>query len=440
MSSSFHISPANPIRFLPHHQPLSKWRGRDGRYVQKYCPTDYTSLQVCGDDGGMSFHLDIVDRYGNQVRSYSPVHSMLGEYDEFHFWTFDVGFSGLDGCCRLVLTVNGADKYESNPLWISQKHGDLTLLQYRNSLNKDSINYAAVDMFSLRVEGGFQMKNYVPKSDDTVYRNVDMRFEVLHSDTWYTRMFTAGGTRGIPDELHYIVHKAFGCDTVYINGDGYVKYEGADWEEKDVDHYPLRTWMIEVVGTGYRYVREAEPPLPPEPPEPPTVTYKWTNYVCRKPNGVYTGYAAAMTLEVYHDAILSAPYLITQFNFPGFSPIDYTEYAALSLPDLHKRVIAFLSEVEYHQKVAYGVELNISRATTKIPVSLVNVDDSLTNDGKNLITSARAVEGVVIESVECGWSKPEPSLTVTPSTLWLTPSNNNQATFDIITNLEWTIE
>ena len=224
MSAAFHISPVNPIRFFASASPVTMGTISDirdvpisdgDRYVQKYSPKDYTSIQVCSNDSAMNFTLDVLDRYGKWIRNVSRQESIL---ENIRFSTFQVYFTGLNGCVRLRLTVGYgygySEIYESALLHVSQKNESLTLLQYRNTENMDGVDYSAVDIFTLRVEGGFQMKNYAPKSNDTIYRNVDLRFEMLHSDTYHTRKFIAGGTRGIPDEFHYTIHKAFGCDTI----------------------------------------------------------------------------------------------------------------------------------------------------------------------------------------------------------------------------------
>ena len=384
---AFHIPPVNPVRFF------KKGTQGDG-YVQKYSPSDSTSLQVCSRVAEISCTLAVIDRYGKPVRYFEEKTSILGEL--YFFCTWQMDFAGLDGCYRIALTAcdgyGAIEKYESGCIHVSPKNERLPVLHYRNTGNMDDINYEDVDWFSLRVEGGFQMKDYSPRSNDTIYRNVDLRFEMLHSDTYRTRMFTAGGSRGIPDDLHFIIHKAFGCDTVYVNLESYVKYEGAQWQSNEADNYSFRTWILEVIATGNELERDVKK------------SYRWTDYVCRVRNGAYTGYAAAMTLEVDGQR-----YFVNEGFSYGSSMYQFlmeSKYAALSLNALNQRALAFIGHVESMEGVLEGI-----METVKIPVNLINQDASLTNSGMNLITSVSVIKDLVLQSETCV-EETEPALNV----------------------------
>jgi hypothetical protein len=386
MSIPLYIPPVNPVRFF-------KRNVTDG-YVQKYSPLDYTNVQAVTVGEPAVVGLVIKDKYNRNVKTYSPRGDTL--IDDHHFYTFAIDFFGLSGNYRIILTVDGVDSAYSGCIHVSTKHEKLPLLQYRNTVNKDDANYAHIEIFSLRVEGGFLKRAYSPKSDDTTYQNQPVSFELLHSDTYFTLFFTAGGPRGIPDDFHYIIHKAWGCDTVYVNGERFTKYSGAEWEVNGTDNYALATWKYEVVPAGGTvFVRTPE-----------SSSDTWQDYVCRIQNGVYTGYAAATTLSVVKRGASGSiidgypkPYSILDgfvYSETIFQKLTQEQYANLSYRDLDARASAFIQAV-------ISAEGNIEGVTdrTPIPFNLVNGNYNLVNGDNNLITSINVINGLLVSDGSC---------------------------------------
>ena len=270
MAEFTYLSALNPIRFYEAGKAPC-----DG-YVQKFGNADDTFIQVIGTNTS-SYTLDIVNKYGiNAGVSLTPMVRTVNTADtKCRFTTWHIEFSALQECCyKLILThVEENKRWESDMFNVSKKNNKLTLLQYRNMQNTgdvyygdaDTIGLGFIDVFSLRVEGGFQMKNYIPKSTDTIYMNGDYRYELLHSLSYYTRRYTAGGVRGISDEIFHTIHHALGCDTMFIKGKGHVKFEGASWSFNDIENYQLRTWNIEVAPTGFVLNRSEYPEIPDTP-------------------------------------------------------------------------------------------------------------------------------------------------------------------------------
>jgi len=301
-----YLSALNPIRFFP----LDEMPEDD--YVQKYYTGDDTYIQVISD--GADYDLFALNKYGKAVDTGNNITKSEETVSGLKFTTFAINFSGMYGCYKMQLVEKRggiiSDTYYSIPVCVSHENKDLMLLQYRNVRNKGDIRYRpdplakGIDIFSLRVEGGFEDKCDIPKSADTVYMNGDLRHELLHSIVYHTRQITIGDTSGIPDKyfIHTIQH-IFGCDAVFVNNKSYTKYEGAQFSWKEIEHYPLRTWQIELSPTGWTLDRtgitgdalfhqgwmhifnylyndsflksfdtlEKEPPAPPiNPPKPPT--------------------------------------------------------------------------------------------------------------------------------------------------------------------------
>jgi len=259
MAKHPYMSAINPIRFFEHYKIP-----KDG-YMQKFANTDDTYIQIISD--GSTFDLRVLNEQGADVTVINSIQQSSITLAGKTFVTFKILFAGLKGIYQLRLIETRGEKqyfYYSMFICVSPDNTKLTKLQYKNTFNRDDIKYRettlseGVDIFTIRTEGGFQEKNYIPKSNDTIYMKGDYRFHLLHSLAYYTRQFTIGDTFGISDELFYTINNVFSCDTVYINDEGYTKFEGASFAPTEIDHYALRTWNIELAPTGDNLERDEQ--------------------------------------------------------------------------------------------------------------------------------------------------------------------------------------
>ena len=249
--ASIYISDINPIK-------LHEGKAPESGYTQKFATGDDTFIQVRSKEAGSSFELNICLLNGRVVRLTEQIKTSVNNY---HFHTFNPAFNRLQGLYKLVLTERDSanvvqSTWESAPICILPENAALPLIQYKNTRNNE-VRFSDFDYFSLRVEGGFEMKNEQPKMINTVFMNSNLRYVNLHSVRYYTRKFHAGGTFGINWDVFNSIHHAFGCNTVFIDKEGYVQYEGAEWTANDVEHYPLRTWVTELAPTRTRLTRES---------------------------------------------------------------------------------------------------------------------------------------------------------------------------------------
>jgi len=256
MSKFIYLSRLNPLRLH-----LGK---PNNIYTLKHADTDELWMQVITD---LSTPLDKM-RLQNVSSLQERIATASAVTDgHLRIVTFKFDTNGLFGCYRAYCEtrINNVYRYLwSEKIHIAPEHTGLTLLQYRDVDKKNDVKYKqnndGINIFSRRIEGGFQQNNYIPKGIDTVYMDANLRYKMLHSLTYNTNIFHAGDTYGIPDDVHKGINAAFGCDTVFIDSEGYTKYEGAEWTPNEIELYPFRSWTIELAKNGFVYDANFVPP------------------------------------------------------------------------------------------------------------------------------------------------------------------------------------
>lgn len=224
-------------------------------YNQKFNLSDKTAIQLVSVDIKYNITCDIYKSNGLLVATLLPSISEIKGVNTFTFYTFDISFSGYkEGSYYLQVNFSGkvgiTCSYQSPCIELRESHDGTFLAEYKNTENKFDVNFVDQLTFRVRVEGGFLIKNYSPKSNDNVYQSQTNDFVLLHSSPYSTAKLTVGGRKGIPDWMHDIIHRAFSCNKLTIEGVKYNKYIDATWEPVEVEAYPLRTWRIELVKSG----------------------------------------------------------------------------------------------------------------------------------------------------------------------------------------------
>ena len=281
-----YLSPLNPLRFYvlsakpdepTYNFPSTPTVGsffpylRKQEYVQKFAPIDDIFIQLITSLGTTwDFNIYLCNENGRIINTTSPTkRSHTTENLRWQTWQIPLSSyiplsSGKrQGKFIIVLRDNQTPRmhYASNLFCVNAENSKLPLIHYKNSRNRGDIYYGSgstqhIDIFSLRIEGGFLEKNYNPKINATVYMGGDLKYNVLNSLTYYTRTFTAGNAFGIDDDFHFTVANAFATDTLFIDKRGFSMFEGAIWSPKEIEHYPLRTWNIEVAPNGLMLDRD----------------------------------------------------------------------------------------------------------------------------------------------------------------------------------------
>lgn len=132
----------------------------------------------------------------------------------------------------------------SEPIDVDVTHPYTVLLEYSNSINKDTVYFGGGAIFKLRLDA--QIMRMEPASKDTMYTNQTQNETLLRSYAYRIFNFVVSAYEGVPDWMIDKLNRIFGCDKVLIDGKQFTKDEGAKWENTDVEMYPMSGWKIKL--------------------------------------------------------------------------------------------------------------------------------------------------------------------------------------------------
>ena len=233
-------------------------------YAIKYEQSDKTFLQFFSIDAAFSLNIRLCTNLDKIVKNNFTVQTEKKEIDSYTitFYSVLINFSGLTGNHYIELEIinNIGEKclYHSPCISIKEKHENTSHLLYYNSVNANNVLFNNNLFFALRTEGGYLPKAYSPKVQENIYQNQEITFQLLESTPYNSYFFTAGGERGIPDWFFDKIHRAFSCDTLFINNTAMVKMPEATWSPAEEDGYPFRTWKIEMMQNNDNLSLQAE--------------------------------------------------------------------------------------------------------------------------------------------------------------------------------------
>lgn len=145
---------------------------------------------------------------------------------------------------KLTIGTTSPTILVSEPVFICTKIPYSVLLEYKHREYYGDVFFQTGISFSLRVLGKIKLKT--PASKDTIYEDQPLNETLIWSYPYDVYDFLVGGSWGIPDYLIKRLNRVFGCSILSIDGTLYTKNEGAKWEDKSFDGYPLRGWTIEL--------------------------------------------------------------------------------------------------------------------------------------------------------------------------------------------------
>jgi hypothetical protein len=196
---------------------------------------DPLAIQIIDKDGAVYLDLPL-----QRVRrnTYQP---------DYYIYEVDINFTSLTPgfyWMKLVTGVTGMPSFISEPIRIINNIDSTVLIEYANSSYYGDVVWETGITMSFRVEGAIWRFN--PASKDVLYEDQVLNETILSSQPYRTFTLFIGNQFGVPDWLIDKVNRILGCDNLRIDGKFFSKAEGAKWEKKEEDDYPMSGWSIEL--------------------------------------------------------------------------------------------------------------------------------------------------------------------------------------------------
>lgn len=240
------VSLYNPIRFM-NVGDVDFLRNFDcSKYFQKWQNGDTLSFQILSDE---IFYvtirnLDTKAEY-RSVTIYQQSSSL--QDPEFKIYEANINFDETFDQGWYYIQIVGSDGMIaiSYPFEYFESQDETILLRYYNSENKTGLIFETGIEFYIRVEGA--LFDFSPMSDSEVYFDQSKNPVLLYSQPYRQFNLNFGRNKGISEWMADIINYAFSCDQKFIDGKGFERNEGADFEPIRVDNTELMGMNIEVV-------------------------------------------------------------------------------------------------------------------------------------------------------------------------------------------------
>lgn len=248
------VSPLEIPQYVSRHQDkyrfadtIPEWKEQID-YALPVHNTDRIPEQLTSDLGPVN--LDILNAKGQTVYQDGFV-QVLQDLNSPGRWVYehDLDLSGLglpEGIYYRKITAGTTSPTVliSEPLCICTRIENSLLLEYKHRTFYGDVFFETGYFPSIRVLGSLNLKS--PASKDTLYEDQQLNETLLWSYPYDVWELIIGGAPGIPDYLIRKLNRIFGCSTLLIDGVAFAKNEGAKWEEKALENYPMRGWSIEL--------------------------------------------------------------------------------------------------------------------------------------------------------------------------------------------------
>jgi hypothetical protein len=133
----------------------------------------------------------------------------------------------------------------SNSIEIINGHADTVLINYKSSVNYQDVLFEVDDTieFFIRVHGFLEFKQ--PERESTVYADQILNLINLKTVPFRLWQFICR-SEGVPHFMIDIINGASGCETLLFDNREFTVPEGAKWDKKEEEGYPLKGWAIDL--------------------------------------------------------------------------------------------------------------------------------------------------------------------------------------------------
>ncbi len=263
MPNKLYISPLNPVKFhenepefpsqylsrffdeVPFEDTIEAWE-QYVHFCQPFQKSDSIKIQVQSDYAPIK--VQIINRHGtvvdenilSQVAQNELEPTMFIYETSFDLDDLEEGQYNLKMLCGNPVLQT----LISEPIYVKETHNNSVYLEYTNPRFYADWIFETGLQPSIRVWGKIKYKQ--PASKDTFYEDQVLDMTLLNSVPYRLWELILGSSHGIPDYLIDKLNYVLGCKTITIDGRGFTKNEGAKLEEKTVEDYPMRGWVIEM--------------------------------------------------------------------------------------------------------------------------------------------------------------------------------------------------
>ena len=230
--------------YVPFENTIEDWE-QHMCFYQPFQTSDLIHLQVQSNYAPLQ--VKIIDKQGKVYNTIALTQQLQNVLEpDMYIYQASIDISALTDGIYFLKFEAGATPFIliSEPLYIKQTHLNTLLLEYHNNRLFGDVIFETGYLPSIRVPGKIKYKQ--PAAKDTFYEDQELNMTLLNSVPFKTWDLILGSSIGLPDYLIDKLNWVLGCSTILIDGRHFTKNEGAKFEEKSLEDYPLRGWSIEM--------------------------------------------------------------------------------------------------------------------------------------------------------------------------------------------------
>lgn len=238
--ATLRISDFSSLNFAHDWKPTVQ---RDESYFQKFLTSDTIRVQYSIDDTTVSVSGALVASDGTET-AYTATEVYTGD----DYTSYEFVLSNLDLGRYVFELRNSAGAvidYSSGFEVLTETAEPTILLTYEH--RRTEFGTAFESPFMFRVEAVFLGAGWLPQVEAETFRDQNNRMHLLSAFPYKTKTLTIGGGVGVPAWVANKLNQIFSCSFVAIDGEEYVRGDGAIPEPNASDVYsPLTVYTMTV--------------------------------------------------------------------------------------------------------------------------------------------------------------------------------------------------
>jgi len=262
------------------------------KYLQPWEKTDIIPFQ--GLSNYAPHQLELYDCLGNQIDVFALTYQISSiEGTGQKVYVANIALNGYDEGVYQFKIKSGSpvlETYVTNFFHLKQKHENTYLFEVTHDENDFDTVFENGLVCKLRVHG--ELREFQPGADRTIFIDQPRNIVQLSGKMFSTEKLIIGDSLGVPDFIIEKINALFLCRNVLIDSKQYVGSEGARFEAKREDLYPMTGWAFEVrpakVSTKKRFIADGSQG------SPSTVVYQ----IEQRGFGPITGPASTNVIQI----------------------------------------------------------------------------------------------------------------------------------------------